>query len=66
MTNEEIDMRLRVLALAIPKRKENLLRRDKENSVDLVRDELELANMSLVGIWTMLGEIAKRLPEVKP
>lgn len=64
MTNAEIDTRLRALADAIPRRAKEL-----GAYTPAIDRELELMNMSLMAIWTMLGEIAKRLPEtptVKP
>lgn len=70
MTNDEIDIRLRMLADAIPKRAEMLYERAHqarfqidESLLDGIRTELELLNMSMIGVFTMLGEIAKRLPE---
>lgn len=55
MTNEEIDIRLSGVAEAMP---------DLVNDLDNgVAKELELLNMSMMAVFTMLGEIAKRLPE---
>lgn len=60
MTNKEIDARLKGLAKQIPDWEEHL--RNVMGSPKVER-ELEIMNMSLMAIWTMLGEIAKRLPE---
>jgi len=59
VTNDEIDRRLKALALAIPEYAHKLMAR----GVDPVARELELLNMNLMGVSAMLGEIAKRLPE---
>ena len=63
MTNKEIDIRLRAMADAIPAQQQS-----GWNELDrmyAIQIELELLNMSAMTIFTMLGEIAKRLPEPK-
>lgn len=60
MTNEEIDTRLKLLSQAIPLHAKKLLEMNEGKRT--VVGELELMNMSLMAIWAMLGEIAKRLP----
>lgn len=63
MTNQEIDARLGALADAIPNHADRLIRgNDGQRSVQI---ELELLNMSMMAVFAMLGEIAKRLPEPK-
>jgi len=62
VTNEEIDLRLRALADAIPRHAYKLM----ADGAQPVARELELLNMSVMAVFAMLGEIAKRLPEVKP
>jgi hypothetical protein len=59
MTNDEIDVRLKFLAQAIPQHAQKLT--DKKR--DHLARELELLNMGVTAIYVMLGEIAKRLPE---
>jgi hypothetical protein len=61
MTNEEIDIRLKLLAEAIPQYAMKLIKENNGQKSILI--ELELMNMNLLAVWTMLGEIAKRLPE---
>lgn len=61
MTNEEIDIRLKAMASAMTDHAKELMRIKTPE----VARELELLNMSGMMIWTMLGEIAKRLPELK-
>lgn len=64
MTNEEIDIRLKDMARALPHHAKKMI--DRSNMMTTTpRDEMELMNMSLMTIWVMLGEIAKRLPEPK-
>ncbi len=70
MTNAEIDIRNKSLADAIADRAHEMYASvNKINMTALegcaigTRIELELLNMSLIGITSMLGEIAKRLPE---
>ncbi len=58
MTNEEIDKRLKTLADYLPKH-EAILR---GKGYEKVERELELLNMSMMAVFAMLGEIAKRLP----
>jgi len=69
MRNEEIDIRLKLFARAIPNHEAALRNKTKgigsEFRLDQIRNELELLNMNLMPIWEMLGEIAKRLPEEK-
>jgi len=55
VTNEEIDIRLKDMSEVM-----------RNNSVPGLERELELMNMSLLTIWSMLGEIVKRLPEPAP
>lgn len=62
MTNDEIDIRLKALALVIPKKAAMLT----VDGVPGFERELELLNMNAMAIWSMLGEIAKRLPEPQP
>lgn len=61
MTNEEIDFRLKAMSIAIPDHAKRLM---SIETPEIAR-ELELLNMSVMTIWVMLGEIAKRMPEVK-
>jgi hypothetical protein len=67
MTNKGIDERLKDLADAIPvlaeQRYEAICQEPGGDSP--ISIELELLNMSVMAIFTMLGEIAKRLPEVE-
>lgn len=70
MKNAEIDLRLKALSRLIPERAQTLYKKfhDRgisDNSAEAIRVELELLNMGVMAIWTMLGEIAKRLPEGK-
>lgn len=60
MTNKEIDIRLKALADCLPFHYEKI--KDKHSKIEC---ELELLNMSMIAIFAMLGEIAKRLPEIK-
>ena len=64
MTNDEIDIRLKRLSEALPNHaiKIGLIKKDIP-SIKKIAGELELLNMSMFAVWTMLGEIAKRLPE---
>lgn len=55
MKNQEIDIRLKKLSEEIP--------RVIQSRPPGVEREVEGINMSLMAVWTMLGEIAKRLPE---
>ena len=55
VTNEEIDIRLKDMSEVM-----------RNNSVPGLERELELMNMSLLTIWSMLEEIVKRLPEPAP
>lgn len=61
MTNKEIDSRLINMANAIPLHEKRL----RNEEIPKLERELELMNMSLMVVWAMLGEIAKRLPESK-
>lgn len=63
MTNSEIDIRLRMMSDAIAERAKQLTRPVMAPEARVAR-ELELLNMSAMMIYAMLGEIAKRLPEV--
>lgn len=62
MNNKEIDIRLRKLSEAIVKRSAKTMPKNKTD-LGIIAYELELLNMSAMGIMAMLGEIAKRLPE---
>ncbi len=59
MTNKEIDIRLKALADQIPA----WVNERKRQGQDQIVTELEGISMSLMAVWAMLGEIAKRLPE---
>ena len=61
MNNNEIDNRLKSLAEYLPKHFEA---RNPKEPMGKIAVELELLNMSMVAVFSMLGEIAKRLPEV--
>ena len=63
MDNKEIDTRLKLLADYISQHAQVVA--VGETGIDKAAAELELMNMSLMGITAMLGEIAKRLPEPK-
>lgn len=60
MTNKEIDIRLMKLTNAMT---ELVKRRYLDQEKDPLAIELEALNMSAIAVFTMLGEIAKRLPE---
>lgn len=49
------------MANAIPLHEKRL----RNEEIPKLERELELMNMSLMVVWAMLGEIAKRLPESK-
>jgi hypothetical protein len=59
MTNEEIDIRMKALGEATWRREKIL----SDQGIQKRDIELELLNMSMVGIYVMLAEIAKRLPD---
>jgi hypothetical protein len=62
MTNEEIDIRLKALSKYLPEhfeRQKDSITATSRTRVDV---ELELLNMTMTAVFTMLGEIAKRLP----
>ena len=63
MDNKEIDTRLVALADCISQNAQQIA--VGKTGVEKIAGELELMNMSLMGITAMLGEIAKRLPESK-
>lgn len=69
MTNDEIDLRLKKLADCLPQHAKRLygcIDGDRNDApLKEIRAELELHNASMIGIFAMLGEIAKRLPEAK-
>lgn len=71
MTNEEIDTRLKLLSLtALPEQADKRYTNLRRNGLGSIGEsgiaiELELLNMSMMAVYAMLGEIAKRLPEVK-
>lgn len=60
MTNKEIDIRLKALADYLPIHYKKI--KDEHPKIEC---ELELLNMSMMAVFAMLGEIAKRLPEAK-
>lgn len=62
MLNEEIDIRLEKLAGYIPVHEKKIRSTTELGKIGV---ELELLNMSMMAVFTMLGEIAKRLPEKK-
>jgi hypothetical protein len=62
MTNDEITVRLKQLAKAIPEHAQRIGAHDKGNLPHRkIALELELLNMQMLAVWSMLGEIAKRL-----
>ena len=69
MNNAEIDARLRLLSQALPEHAQKLSELAKRRAAsavdagDAIARELEILNMSMMAVFTMLGEIAKRLPE---
>lgn len=62
MKNKEIDIRLNAISNSIEGH-EKVIRSNTE--MGKIGVELELLNMSMMTIYVMLGEIAKRLPEEK-
>lgn len=64
MTNDEIDLRLKLLAEEIPNQARLIGLEDGQiDDTRKIACELELFNMHMFAVWTMLAEIAKRLPE---
>lgn len=64
MTNKEIDNRLRRIALEIPRLADSRIAENNGPIRTRTDIELEVLNAQIMAVWTMLGEIAKRLPEV--
>lgn len=70
MKNDELDLRIKLLAQEVPKVAQRRYEggkifRNQQHESSAISIELELLNMQIMGLTLVLTELVKRLPEPK-